>query len=171
MGLGGDLKMAIITFSRQYDYFLKLAELEKVIEKGEILEQAVAKGAAPVADEIRKRLDAVPEDTFRRLAENEKLHSLSNSQKEDLADSFGLTPIGRDRNGFINTKAGFDGYGSFPTARYPKGVPNALLARSVESGSSVREKSPFVRPAVNATRKKAIAAMEESIDDDLKKIF
>jgi hypothetical protein len=46
-----------------------------------------------------------------------------------------------------------------------------LIAAATESGSSVRAKLPFVRPAVNVTRKKVIAAMEKAVDDEMKKIF
>ncbi|MBQ8358456.1 MAG: hypothetical protein IJX37_00885, partial [Oscillospiraceae bacterium] len=92
-------------------------------------------------------------------------------QKKDLLDSFGLTPVDRDKAGFVHTKAGFDGYGSFPTESYPEGLPNQLVAAATESGSSIRKKLPFIRPAVNATRKEAVDAMEKVIDDEVKKIF
>ena len=162
--------MAKITFINQKEYFLKLRQLEELAIKGESLERAVAAGAAPVADEIRKYLDAIPTEPFRRLRNGDKIHSLSESEKNDLESSFGLAPIDR-KDGFVSTKAGFDGYGSHPTKSYPQGVPNQLVARAVESGSSVRSKKPFVRPAVNASRKKAIDEMNRSIDNDIKKIF
>ena len=56
-----------------------------------------------------------------------------------------------------------------PTKQYPKGLPNQLLARAIESGSSVRQKKPFVRPAVTATKKQAIAEMEKIIDEEVEK--
>lgn len=139
--------------------------------KDEPLEKAVAAGAAVVADQIKANLEALPEEEFRKLGEGEIFHGLPTGQKRDLVDSFGLTPIEKDKNGFIHTKAGFDGYGSFPTNAYPEGIPNQLLARSAESGSSVRQKTPFVEPAVKATRKQAIEAMEKVIDEEIKKIF
>ena len=163
--------MARISFKGAADYAQALAQLEFTAEQGELLEDAVKAGAKPVADEIRRRLEALPEDKFRFLPEGETFDGLPARQKEDLAESFGLTPISRDRKGFVNTKAGFDGYGSIPTKQYPSGLPNQLLARAVESGSSVRQKTPFVRPAVNATRKEAVEEMDKSITDGLKKIF
>lgn len=165
--------MARISFSNQSDYFLRLQALEKCFAKEETLEKAVAAGAAVVADAIRENLDALPEEQFRFLDTfcGESFSEVPTGQKIDLVEGFGLTPIERDKNGFVHTKAGFDGYGSFPTNTYPRGVPNALIARAVESGSSVREKTPFVRPAVNATRKEAVSAMESVVDDEMKKIF
>ena len=163
--------MAKISFKRVEEYAEALKRLEFTAEQGKLLEDAVKAGAKPVADEIRRRLDALPTDGFRRLDDGEQFTGLPVVNHLDLLDSFGLTPVSRDRSGFVNVKAGFDGYGSKPTRAYPKGIPNQLLARAVESGSSVRQKTPFVRPAVNATRKKAVEEMEKSITDGLNKIF
>lgn len=165
--------MARITFKAQSDYYLKLKAFESHFTKDATLEKAVRAGSAIVADAVRKNLEALPEEQFRHLDTfvGDYFREAPTGQKRDLEESFGLTPIKRDKNGFVHTKAGFDGYGSFPTNTYPQGVPNALIARAVESGSSVREKTPFVRPAVNATRKEAVEAMENVIDGELKKIF
>ena len=135
------------------------------------LEKAVAAGSAIVADQIRDNLEALPQDEFRNLGEGETFHGLPEGQKRDLLDSFGLTPIEKDKYGFIHTKAGFDGYGSFPTKAYPEGVPNQLTARAAESGSSVRQKTPFVEPAVRAKRKDAVETMNAVIEDEFKSIF
>lgn len=163
--------MAKISFKRQSDYFAKLQQLEAVFQKRTVIEKAVAAGAAPVADKIRDRLSALPEDNFRYLASGEVFSGIPKEQKEDLENSFGLSPIDADRKGFVHTKAGFDGYGSHPTKAYPHGVPNALIARAVESGSSVRKKTPFVKPAVRAAKGESISAMERVIDNEMEKIF
>lgn len=163
--------MATISFKKTSDYYRKLQELGEIAEKGEIIRDAVRAGAEPVADAIRKHIEQLPEQDFQRLPEGERFKGISGSQKEDLLDSFGLAPIQVGRNGFVHTKAGFDGYGSFPTPTYPQGVPNQLLAAAVESGSSVRQKTPFIAPAVKETRNESITAMEAEIDDEMKKIF
>ena len=163
--------MAKITFKGSSVYFEKLQQMERHFLKDSTIENAVRAGAAVVADKIRNNLEALPEVSFEHLQEGEIFHGLPKGQKKDLQDSFGLAPILRDKRGFVSTKAGFDGYGSYPTNEYPQGVPNQLLARSVESGSSVRQKMPFVEPAVKATREKAVTAMEKVVDDEMKKIF
>ena len=163
--------MARIKFKRGSEYALKLQQLERHFVKNEPLEKAVIAGAEIVADEIRDNLNALPDEEFRRLGEGEIFRGLPEGQKRDLQDSFGLTPIEKDKNGFIHTKAGFDGYGNFPTNAYPEGIPNQLLACSVESGSSVRQKTPFVEPAVKATRKEAVEAMNGVIEDEFKSIL
>lgn len=163
--------MARISFKGYEAFGEKLRELEFTAEGGKLLEDAVDAGVKPVADEIANRLAKLPVSKFQRLPEGEQFNVLSQHQKDDLLDGFGVTPVGRTKSGFVNRKVGFEGYGSFPTKTYPQGVPNALIARAAESGSSVRQKTPFVRPAVNATRKKAIGEMDKVVTDGLKKIF
>lgn len=160
-----------ISFPAQSDYLLRLEKLGQLVVADDVLEEAVYAGAAVIADAIRDNLASIPEDRFRLLDDGEVFRGLPAVQKRDLLDSFGLAPIGRDRNGYINTRAGFDGYGSYPTKTYPKGIPNQLLARVVESGSSVRIKHPFVRPAVRYKRTEAIAAMAKVIDKAISEIF
>lgn len=145
--------------------------MERHFQSDAPLKKAVAAGAAVIANQIKANLEALPEEDFRKLGEGETFHGLPAGQKKDLVDSFGLTPIAKDKNGFIHTKAGFDGYGSFPTNTYPDGVPNQLLARSVESGSTVRQKMPFVEPAVNVKRREAVEKMNDVLEDEFKTIF
>lgn len=75
----------------------------------------------------------------------------------DLKNSVGLAEF-RDKDGFIYTEVTFSGYDS-------RGVPNVLKARVLESGSSTRQKHPFIRPAVNRVK----AAAEYSIEMNLNK--
>ena len=138
--------MARISFKSGDDYALKLSRLATGSE--EIAKKAIYQGAKVVADKIKSNLDGV----------------LSPEATGDLIDSFGVTPIARDKDGNWNTKIGFDGYDS-------KGVPNQLKARVLESGSSRQQKRPFVRPAVNATKKQALEAMRKVIDEETKKIM
>jgi len=128
-------------------------------------------GAQPVADEIRKSIEALPEDKFRRLKKGEVFIGVPRQQKQDLLDSLGITPPDIDFDGNTNTKIGFDGYGKIPTKKYPKGVPNQLLARAIESGSSVRKKTPFIRKAVNKSKKLAEAEMQKKLDEKIKIIM
>ena len=89
--------------------------------------------------------------------------SLTSAQKKGLQEGLGVSPMEND-NGYWNVKVGFDGYNKVKTRKYPNGQPNALIARATESGSSVREKTPFVRPAVSASQKKALEAAKIKID-------
>lgn len=138
----------------------------------EIVKSAIYKGANVVANAIRQNIQAIPiqegDNGLPPVArDGEKLYGISRRQKADLLAGFGLAPM-EESGDFLNTKAGFDGYGSVKTKKYPKGVPNAMLMRSVESGTSFREKHPTVRPAVNKTRKQAQKIMEEEIDRQIR---
>lgn len=160
--------MARITFKAGEDWALRLSGLATRSE--DVAKKALYEGAKIVADKMRGNLSAMPTEKYRYLQSGEQFSGLSQSQKDDLLSGFGITPI-RYEGGVWNVKIGFDGYGSYPTQKYPNGVPNQLLARAVESGSSVRRKHPFVRPAVNATRKQAVDAMQRAIDEECEKIM
>ena len=109
-------------------------------QSDEVAKKAIYQGAKVVADKISS---GIPKDTG------------------DLEKSFGITPIERDKDGNWNAKIGFDGYDS-------KGVPNQLKARAIESGTSKIQKRPFVRPAVNATKTKAVV-VKKIIDEETEK--
>lgn len=128
---------------------------------------AVAAGAGVLADAVRQRLEALPEDDNRYLVPGDLFKGVPKEQKQDLLDSLGITPVKQDANLTYNAAVGFDGYGSTPTKTYPKGLPNQLLARSIESGSSVRRKTPFFRKAVDASEEAALEAMQAELDKHL----
>lgn len=137
--------MARFAFKAGEEYAIKLSKL--ATNTDEIAKKAIYEGVKIVADEIKKNLEGV----------------LSEEATGELVDSFGVTPITKDNNGNWNAKVGFDGYDS-------QGVPNQLKARVLESGSSRQKKRPFVRPAVNKTRKQVVKKMEEVIDEEIKKL-
>ena len=147
------------------EYTLALESLSNNSEK--ILKKSVYKGAGIVADAIKSELRGLPIDNSFGSEENQ-IRGLSNKQKGDLINGMGISPIKHDGD-YINAKVGFDGYGSIPTKKYPKGVPNQLVARSVNSGTSFRKKNPFVNRAVNKSKKEAQKLMPEVIDEEIKK--
>lgn len=165
--------MAKIDFKGIEEYSRALAEIGAQREK--IIEQAVYGGAAVVADEIRAGIEAIPieegENGLPPVGTPEhKLTGVSRRQKADLLDGFGLAPIQND-GGYIQTKAGMDGYGSVKTKKYPKGTPNSMLMRGIESGTTFREKNPVMRKAANRSRKKSIKKMGDIIDEQMKERF
>ena len=165
--------MAKIEFKGIDEYAKVLAALGN--ESEEIVKSAVYKGAAIVADEIKSGINSIPiQEGDNGLppmgtAEN-KLYGISRKQKGDLMDSFGLAPMENDGD-YIQTKAGVDGYGSIPTKKYPGGVPNVMLMRSIESGTSFRDKHPVFRQATNRARKRAEEVMRNEIDNQMQKYF
>ena len=78
-----------------------------------------------------------------------------------LRDSAALRTFKND-NGYVYTQVTFDGYDE-------RGHPNPVKARVIESGSSTRQKHPFIRPAVNRVKAQAeamIAAEFEKICEE-----
>ena len=150
-----------------------IAQLQKIGEDtSELCGQVVYEMAAVVADEVKKNINALPAepDTEALVDYKEKKKSpITYSQKKGLQEGFGISPM-QDDKGYLNVKLGFDGYNDTITKKYPKGQPNALIARSIENGSSVREKHPFIRTAVNKAKKKAVERGQEIIDERIKTI-
>lgn len=165
----GVATMARITFKNGDEYALKLSRLET--NSDEIAKKAIYEGAKVVADAIKANLYSLSAGKFRYLRDGDVFVNVPAYQKADLIASFGIASIDKDSYGNWNTKLGFDGYGRVPTDSYPRGLPNNLLARSIESGSSVRVKAPFVRPAVNKSKGPALDAMRKIIDEETKKLM
>lgn len=158
--------MAKLTINGLDEYALALSKLQK--NRKEIERRAIYAGAEIIADEIKKSIRELPIDTKSYGTQENPLHGISRKQKADLIDAMGIAPFMEDETG-INVKVGFDGYGSIKTKKYRRGIPNQLLVRSVENGTSFRAKNPFVRTAVNRKRKLAQAKMGEVIDEEIKK--
>lgn len=161
--------MAKIVMDGIEEYANRLSSLFKDTEG--IVRKAVFRGAAVVADEIKNGLKSIPTIRNNEIGtESNPISGVTKKQKSDLIEAFGLAPI-ENKGGYIQTKAGVDGYGSVPTKKYPNGVPNAMLMRSVESGTSFRRKTPVFRPAVNRAKEKCVAEMKKTIDEELEKII
>ena len=149
-------------------YISYLQKIDAVTD--EAIGEAAYEMAKVVADKVRaniQALDAAPKGkTTYYVTETMIKSQLSEEQKKGLLDGFGVSPMQED-SGFVNVKLGFDGYNSVKTKKYPQGQPNALIARVTESGSSYREKTPFIRPAVNASKKQAEQAGQMKIDEKI----
>lgn len=137
--------MAKMTIKGTDEYALKLSKLGK--DAPVIARKVVIAGANPIADEVRRSL--------------EKNLTGSTYTKGDLLDSFGIAPVDVDKKGNTNTKVGFEGYDQ-------KGVPNALKARAMESGTSTQPKKPFMRPAVNRAKERAMQEMGKTLEASIK---
>lgn len=139
--------MAKISFPGLAEYELMLARLAKSAD--DVAGRAIHQGAAILADEIRKNIRSLPDQ--------------SGVTKEGLLDGLGIAPL-QEENGYYNVKIGFDGYNQ-------NGVPNPLMARVFEGGTSKVTKRPFVRPAVRAKKREIEAAMAAVLDREIKKIM
>lgn len=154
------------------DYLAAISKLDANTE--EIAKMALYDGARMMADATRNSISALPtvDDKYNIIAYHTgKKSKLSHAQKKGLEDSLGITKFSEDANGTIETKIGFDGYNDVKTKKYPKGQPNQLIARVVESGSSYMDKTPFLRKTVNQNKKRVEETMKESAEKRIQEII
>ena len=159
--------MAKITFPGLNDYELMISKLSKGVD--DIAGKAIYAGAGIVADAIKENIKALPIVRGYGTTENPLPGGVTAPQKAGLIDGLGISPMQSDA-GFLNVKIGFDGYNATKTEKYPQGQPNQLVARGVESGTSWKQKKPFIRPAINASKSRAEAEMARILDQEIEKI-
>lgn len=156
--------MAKLKFKGLEEYEKQLLKLREVSE--DCIRTAIHDGAGLVADAVAESIRSLPIDE-RRVKNGEMLTGISAKQKAGLIDGFGIAPM-RNENGYLHVKLGFDGYNDVETRTYPYGQPNSVIARSVNSGTSFRQRIPFVDNAVNASKSACEQKMKETFDQALK---
>lgn len=137
--------MARAAFMLDEDFAIKLSRLDTDIN--EIAKKAIYEGAKIVADTMKVNLESV----------------LSDEATGQLVEALGITPIGM-LGGEWSAHIGFDGYDT-------NGVAFQLIARVLESGTSTRQKKPFVRKTMNQTKTKVAAVMQAVVEEEYQKIF
>lgn len=110
-------------------------------------------GAKVMADEIKAEIESIPNKSG-----DEPYNGLLETQKQGLIDGLGISHKSVD-DGIHNVKIGFNGYNALKTKKYPKGEPNAMIARSLIKGTSFRKKNNFIQRAVKRAKAKAEAEM------------
>lgn len=163
--------MAKMTFKAGDEWALKLGKLGDQADA--VAKKAIYPAAGLLADRIKANIQALPEETFHHLQDGEKFNGVPQTHKKALLEGLGISPIDKDRNFDWNARIGFDGYAGDKTESetYPSGLPVMMLAASIERGTSVRKATPFVKPAVQKTKKEAIAKMQQVIDEETEKIM
>ena len=158
--------MAKMTIGKGMDeYLAKLGNLEFAAPG--LVGQAIYEGAKVVADQVRAEIEALPTAESKRVAVP---RDPTQVEKDGLLDGLGVAKKKND-SGYINVKIGMDGYNTDKTKKYPRGKPNAMIARSIESGSTVMKRNAFISRAVNKTKKEAEAAMQKVFEEGIEKIM
>ena len=143
-----------------------IAQLEKIYgDTEEIIGAAIYQGAGIVMKSVVSAIENIQTDDRFGTEENKTIGPTT-YQKEGLRRSIGIARL-RNDGGFYNVKIGFDGYNGIKTKRWPQGQPNAMVARSVESGTSWMQKQPFMRKAESSSRVKCEQGMAKEIDKQL----
>lgn len=135
------------------------------------LEYAIQKGADVMMAEVRAQAEAIPVHGEKEYGSGiNPIEGVSQRQKTGIIKALGVAPMRRDDD-FVNVKIGVDGYNSVKTKKYPKGQPNAMIVRALESGTSFRKRSPFITRAVRKARKNTEKAMADAYDEAMKRRF
>lgn len=120
------------------------------LESEEITKRGIYDGMKIVADAVAGNIGSIP--TGKGITEQDV---------QDLRNGFGISRM-RNSGGVIDVKTGFAG-------RNSKGQKNASVARSIESGTSYRNKHSFVSAAGRQAKAAAEQAIAKTIDDEINK--
>lgn len=139
-----------------------IAQLQKVADVDAYLGKAVYEGASVVNKAVESALSSLPvDDTYG--SKSQKRNGLRTIEKEGLIRSYGIAHMQKE-NGYWNVKLGFDGYNKL-------GKANAMIARSVISGTSFMQKNDFMSKAVRSSKSAAEEAMKTKIDQEISNII
>lgn len=158
--------MAKLKFKGIDEYVAQLQKLQNMSD--ESIGRAVYAGAAVVADAVKQAIRDLPVDE-RAAKDGDMLQGISRIQKAGLIDGFGIAPL-RNENGYMHVKLGFDGYNGVKTKSYPQGQPNSVIARSINSGTSFRQRIPFMDQTVLNNKDRCERKMQETFDKELQKL-
>lgn len=131
-----------------------------------VCSMALYKGMGITVDAMREAVENLPTEPFHPLPgapnSGDPLNVLTEDDKEDLLFGLGIAPFERTGNG-VSSAASFEGYSRHASKQFPNGIPLPVIARSIESGSSVRKKHPFIRTMITSKENLIIQAMEETV--------
>ena len=140
--------MAKVELKIPDEFLLKLSALGTHTE--EVCTKMLSAGGEVVLEQTKTSLEKV-------IGKSTKYPSRSGGE---LKDSLGLTPVKVDKSGNYNIKIGF---------REPRknGESNAKIANILEHGKHGQPAKPFLKSAKRAARKKCIAVMEQTFEDEV----
>ena len=135
-----------------------------------ISSMALYDGAAVAAEAVVKAVNALPTEPDRGAPrQGHPYQVITPEDKAALAAAVGIAKFERTGDS-VNTSVGIEGYGGHVEPDYPGGVPMPMIARSIESGSSVRAKHPFFRRAVTGAKGAILSKMNETAEKLIKDI-
>ena len=138
-------------------------------ELDRIAGRSIHPGGKIMADGIRAEAETirVDDDTHRH-----KHTGPTSKQKSALLapGSYGIAKIRHVRHGW-NVKVGWQGYNDVLTKKYPRGQANAMIARSVNAGTTFMKKQPFVNRAIRKYERATVQAISDQFDEEIEKIW
>lgn len=159
--------MAEIKVEGMEEFIELLIATDKQTEK--MISKSIYPGAKIVADVCKSYLETHIITSEGR--HTTKQHYPSKKQKQGLIDSMGIAKMMRKEGGVFDVKLGFDGYNEVKTKKYPNGQPNAMIARSINSGSSYMRRQPFMDMTIRVSKDRAEAAIEKKFNEELERFW
>lgn len=139
------------------EYISQLQKLDR--DTDAIIGKCIYEGAKIVTDAVHDEIAKLPDSV------------VTDAQREGLISGLGIAKMKRTMIS-ADVKVGEDGYNSHVTKKFPNGHPNAMIARSIISGTSWRpQKNDFVGRAVNRSRNQAENAMKKTCEQEITKIM
>lgn len=150
----------------------ELIELLIITEKqtDRLCGRSIYPGAKIVANVCKNELQKIHTDDSWFGFGNKRLGP-TKRQLAGLIESMGIAEM-RHSRGVYDVKLGFDGYNDVPSSNHKKGFqPNALIARSVNKGTSFMVAQPFMDKTINISKANAEEAIKKQFDIELDKIW
>lgn len=155
--------MAKFYLGKGFDEYL--SQIEDLANQSDEIAGKVIYSGAKVA--IRKFTDAI-----KTIPESNNPHNgILPEQKQGLLDGAGITKMEINSGGTRNVKIGVSGCNNVLTKNFPKGQPNVLIARAVNSGTSIRPKNRFSDTSMKNAEGDVVTAMQNRLDDEISKIM
>lgn len=136
-------------------------------EAQNIASGALFDGAGVIADALHSGIDSIQTETFSYAAGGKK-RKPSPQEKAALQRKVGISRF-RKNGSEVDTLIGIC-YDSGYTQIAGKQKPVAVIARSINSGTSFMEKQPVFRKAVTKSRHKAEQAMVDKANELIEKL-
>lgn len=133
-----------------------------------VIGKSIYPGGKHMANAIKLSINSIKTNT--EVDHKRKKTGPTEAQKEGLIESFGIAKMHAGSNGF-NVKLGFDGYNSVITKKYPKGQPNAMIARSINIGTSFMRPQPFMDITVARESEETVRIIGEQFEKEMLKIW
>ena len=100
--------------------------------------------------------------------ESDKISGVPEYQVSSLVDSVALEKMTETKNSVYNF-VNVNGYDGVPTKKYPRGVPNRLILRAIEHGTSFRNATNIVDHAKKEMANQVRNVMRKTIVEEVKK--
>lgn len=148
-----------------------ISQFEDLAENADsIASKALYAAAGATADEVHKAISNIPTSKPKHGTPEDPVTGATALEKKSLHDAVGIAPF-RSEGGAVDTSVGFDGHSDVKTKRWPQGIPNAVIARSIESGTSWRKKSPFMRKTKQKVQREIVKAAQEAAEEAINEIM